>query len=175
MIDVSRDKVPTLATLFMLVDLFAELKINQLQLYTEHTFQYANHPDVWRDASPITPAEIRQLDEYCRARFIELVPNQNSFGHMARWLKHPRYAALAEAPDGFTFRGDCVTKAASRSTRSTRAASSWSRASTTSCCRIFRRPHDQRRLRRDVRPRPGQSRKPNAIGGARSASTSISC
>jgi hypothetical protein len=103
MLDISRDKVPTMATLFMLVDLFAELKINQLQLYTEHTFAYANHPDVWRDASPMTPAEIRELDRYCRARFIELVPNQNSFGHMARWLKHPRYEPLAEKPDGFTF------------------------------------------------------------------------
>jgi hypothetical protein len=103
MLDVSRDKVPTMATLLMLVDLFAELKINQLQLYTEHTFAYAKHPDVWRDLSPMTPEEVRQLDDYCRARFIELVPNQNSFGHMARWLKHSRYADLAEAPDGFTF------------------------------------------------------------------------
>jgi hypothetical protein len=103
MLDISRDKVPTMATLFMLVDRFAELKINQLQLYTEHTFAYQTHPDVWRDASPMTADEIRELDRYCRARFIELVPNQNSFGHMARWLKHPRYADLAEKPDGFTF------------------------------------------------------------------------
>jgi hexosaminidase len=103
MLDVSRDKVPTMATLLALVDLFSELKINQLQLYTEHTFAYENHPDVWRDASPMTAAEIRELDRYCRARFIELVPNQNSFGHMARWLKHPRYVDLAEKPDGFTF------------------------------------------------------------------------
>ena len=103
MLDISRDKVPTMATLFMLVDLFAELKINQLQLYTEHTFAYASHPEVWRDASPMTPAEIQKLDRYCRDRFIELVPNQNSFGHMARWLKHPRYLPLAERPDGFTF------------------------------------------------------------------------
>jgi hypothetical protein len=51
----------------------------------------------------MTPAEIQELDRYCRERFIELVPNQNSFGHMARWLKHPRYEPLAEKPDGFTF------------------------------------------------------------------------
>jgi hypothetical protein len=37
---------------------------------------------------------------YCRDRFIELVPNQNSFGHMERWLKHPRYRELAEVSDG---------------------------------------------------------------------------
>ncbi|MEM7791819.1 MAG: family 20 glycosylhydrolase, partial [Verrucomicrobiota bacterium] len=27
--------------------------------------------------------------------------NQNSFGHMERWLKHKQYKALAESPDGF--------------------------------------------------------------------------
>jgi len=103
MLDISRDRVPTMATLFRLVDLLAEWKINQLQLYTEHTFAYRNHREVWEHASPMTAAEIRELDKYCRARFIELVPNQNSFGHLERWLKHPQYTALAEAPAGFDF------------------------------------------------------------------------
>src|SRR5688572_30407109 len=51
----------------------------------------------------MTAEEIRQLDGYCRERLIELVPNQNSFGHLERWLKHKRYEPLAEKPDGFTF------------------------------------------------------------------------
>ena len=100
MLDVSRDKVPTMATLFALVDRLAGWKINQLQLYTEHTFAYAAHRTVWEHASPITADEIRQLDAYCRERHVELVPNQNSFGHMERWLKHPAYLPLAECPDG---------------------------------------------------------------------------
>jgi hexosaminidase len=103
MLDVSRDKVPTTATLFGLVEQLAELKVNQLQLYTEHTFAYPRHREVWKDASPLTPDDVRYLDIYCRAHHIELVPNQNSFGHMERWLKHPRYVELAEKPDGFTF------------------------------------------------------------------------
>src|SRR5688572_10251828 len=103
MLDVSRDKVPTMATLFGVIDLLAEMKVNQLQLYTEHTFAYTQHREVWKDASPLTAKEVRQLDQYCRARFIELVPNQNSFGHMERWLRHSRYEPLAEKPDGFTF------------------------------------------------------------------------
>ncbi len=96
MIDISRDKVPTMDTLFMLIDMLAGWKINQVQLYTEHTFAYRNHPDVWARASPLTGEEVLALDAYCRERFIDLVPNQNSFGHMHRWLIHPRYAALAE-------------------------------------------------------------------------------
>lgn len=97
MLDISRDKVPTLATLRRLIDLLAGWKINQLQLYTEHTFAYAGHERVWRGASPLTGQQVEALDEYCRRRFIEMVPNQNSFGHMERWLRHEPYARLAEA------------------------------------------------------------------------------
>ncbi len=98
MLDISRDRVPTQASLLELVDTLAALRINQLQLYTEHTFAYAEHERVWRDASPLTPDEVRELDARCAAHGIELVPNQNSFGHMERWLRHPEYRQLAEQP-----------------------------------------------------------------------------
>ena len=101
MLDISRDKVPTMETLCRVVDLLAELKINHLELYTEHTFAYRNHKEVWENASPMTADEVRALGDYCAERFIELVPNQNSFGHLHRWLKHPRYRELAECPDGY--------------------------------------------------------------------------
>ncbi len=100
MLDISRDKVPTMKTLFELVDLLAELKVNEFQLYTEHTFAFRRHPVVWANASPMTGEEIMQLDAYCRARHIDLVPNQNCFGHMRRWLIHDAYRHLAECPDG---------------------------------------------------------------------------
>ncbi len=101
MLDISRDKVPTMATLFELVDRLASWKINQIQLYTEHTFAYLNHPVVWQIASPITAGEVLELDAFCRQRCIELVPNQNSFGHLTRWLIHPEYADLAETRGEF--------------------------------------------------------------------------
>jgi len=111
MLDISRDKVPSLETVYGLVDMLAGWKINQLQLYTEHTFAYRRHPEVWAQASPFTGQDILALDAYCRERHVELVPNQNSFGHMARWLIHPRYTALAEltgtfnTPWGHTMQG----------------------------------------------------------------------
>jgi len=100
MVDISRTKVPTMAELHRIVDLAAAFKINQVQLYMEHTFAYRGHETVWRNASPITGKEIQDLDAYCRARFIELVPNQNSFGHFHQWLKHDDYRKLAECPQG---------------------------------------------------------------------------
>lgn len=100
MLDISRNKVPTLKTLFELIDHLAEWKINELQLYIEHAFAFEGHHEVWKDASPLTPEDIRSLDTYCQDRFIELVPNLNCFGHMTRWLIHDRYRPLAEQPDG---------------------------------------------------------------------------
>lgn len=100
MLDVSRDKVPTLETTIELVDRLASWKINQLQLYMEHTFAYRGHEEVWRDASPWTPEEVRALDRHCARRCVELVPNQNSFGHFHRWLRHDAYRPLAECPAG---------------------------------------------------------------------------
>jgi len=100
MLDISRNKVPTLETFYYLIDLFSEWKINQLQLYIEHVFAYPEHKVVWQKASALTPADIQSLDTYCRERFIELVPNLNCFGHMPRWLIHDRYNPLAEHPNG---------------------------------------------------------------------------
>lgn len=101
MLDVSRDKVPTTDQLKSLIDLLAELKFNHLQLYTEHTFAYTGHEEVWAEASPITPEEAREFDTYAASHGIELSANQNCFGHLSSFLKRPRYQPIAEIePDG---------------------------------------------------------------------------
>ncbi len=105
MLDISRDRVPTLDELFRIVNLLAGWKINHLQLYTEHTFAYNGHEVVWRKASPVTSDEIRRLDRHCRDNGITLAANQNCFGHMQRWLEHDAYAHLAEIHDDWDFNG----------------------------------------------------------------------
>ncbi len=103
MIDISRDRVPTMDQLCDLVDRLALLKANHLQLYTEHTFAYAGHEDVWQGWSPMTPAEVRELDDYASARGVQLVANQNCFGHLAHWLRMPKYQHLAETHGDWMF------------------------------------------------------------------------
>ncbi len=101
MLDISRGKVPTREGLARWVRLLAAFRFNELQLYTEHTFAYRDHPDVWRESSPVTPEDILWLQDLCADHGITLVPNQNSFGHFERWIKHPAYRRFAESPDGF--------------------------------------------------------------------------
>jgi hypothetical protein len=102
MLDVSRCRVPTLATLEALLARLASWKINHVELYLEHTFAYAGHDEVWRDASAYTAEELRALDDFADSVGIELTGQQNCLGHMERWLQHDRYRALAISPDGFT-------------------------------------------------------------------------
>lgn len=101
LLDISRGKVPTLEDLCSYVNLLSSLKYNQLQLYVEgFSFAYPSFTEVWKDATPITGEEIRYLDTYCKERGIELVPNQNSLGHMADWLARDEYKHLAELEPG---------------------------------------------------------------------------
>ncbi|MFV2040057.1 MAG: glycoside hydrolase [Acidimicrobiales bacterium] len=100
MLDVSRDRVPTMATLDWLVRVLGRLRFTELQLYIEHAFAYEGHDRVWRDASPLTAAELRALAATCATNGLELVANMNGFGHMDRWLKHDAYLPMAECPEG---------------------------------------------------------------------------
>ncbi|WP_170835556.1 family 20 glycosylhydrolase [Arthrobacter alpinus] len=100
MLDVSRDRVPTRASLARLVKILDLARINHLEIYTEHTFAYRGHEKVWRDASPLTPQDVRWLDDLCASHGIELVPNQNTFGHWERWLAIEQYLPRAENQSG---------------------------------------------------------------------------
>ena len=101
MVDISRTRVPKQSELLQLIGALGKLRVNQLQLYIEHTFAFRGHEDAWKDASPLSAAEIQELDAACAEVGIELVPNLNTFGHMERWLRHPRYRAMAECPEGW--------------------------------------------------------------------------
>lgn len=100
LLDISHDRVPTMRTLRLIVDILARYRYTQFQLYTEHTFAYEGHESVWEEADPITPTEVAKLQAYCEFQGIELVPNQNCFGHLERWLTLPKYKPLAKCPKG---------------------------------------------------------------------------
>ncbi|NOS68516.1 MAG: family 20 glycosylhydrolase [Verrucomicrobia bacterium] len=101
MLDISRGRVPKLEMLLDLVERLADFKINEFQLYTEHTFAYRNYKSVWQSWGALTAAEIRTLDARCCELGIDLVPNQNSFGHLRYFLEQPRLKKLAEISEPY--------------------------------------------------------------------------
>ncbi len=96
MLDVSRRKVPTLATLKQLAEELSHYKLNVLQFYTEHTFQFTRHPKIGAGCGSLSNQDILELDSFCRARHVELMPNLQSFGHARNTLLIPEYQHLAE-------------------------------------------------------------------------------
>lgn len=103
MLDVSRDRVPRMDEFVRILDLLASLKVNHLQLYTEHTFAYQGHEPVWQGWGALSADEVRRLDALCVERGIELAANQNCFGHLSHWLRMDRYKDLAETHGDWMF------------------------------------------------------------------------
>ena len=101
MLDISRGRVPKLATLLDLAEKLSDFKINELQLYTEHTFAYQKYKSVWQSWGALTAKEIQILAARCRELGIDLVPNQNSFGHLRYFLEDSRLKKLGELSEPY--------------------------------------------------------------------------
>ena len=97
--DCSRGRVPKLSYLKQVADRLCRYKINEWQLYIEHTYLFENLSEAWRDDTPLTAQEILELDDYCAARHIELVPSLSTFGHMYKILSTKTCCDLCELPD----------------------------------------------------------------------------
>lgn len=104
--DMTRGRVAHLSELKKLVDKMSLYKLNQLQLYVEHTYLFEDFSEMWRDETPLTADEIMELDDYCAKRHVELVPSLATFGHMYKLLRTSEYEECCELEDriqGFGF------------------------------------------------------------------------
>lgn len=98
--DISRGPVPTLEYVKRQLRTEAMFKMNMHSLYMEHVLQYASHPLIAPEGGALTPVEIRALVAYARRYHVELVPEQQTFGHMHKALRLEEYNDLAEVPYG---------------------------------------------------------------------------
>ena len=97
--DISRGRIPTLQSLKDMADWLCRARINEWQLYVEHTYLFRHESEAWREDTPLTAQEIMELDAYCQDRCIRLVPSISSFGHMYMLLSTKTHAHLCELPD----------------------------------------------------------------------------
>lgn len=103
MLDVSRGKMPTITYLKQLVSVLSDMRYNILQLYCEDKLALEEHPLLGELTGAYTESEIRELDEYCKAHFVELQPCIQTYSHMHGLLRIPGYSHLAENKDLFSF------------------------------------------------------------------------
>lgn len=95
-LDETRGRVLTLPYLKKVADRLSRYKLNQFQLYVEHTYLFRDLTEMWRDDTPLTAEDILELDVYCRKLHIELVPALASFGHLYTLLSTRSHGELCE-------------------------------------------------------------------------------
>ena len=95
-LDETRGRVLSLPYLKGIADRLSRYKINEFQLYVEHTYLFRDLTEMWRDETPLTAQEILELEAYCRSLHIELVPALASFGHLYKLLSTRSYGDLCE-------------------------------------------------------------------------------
>ena len=99
--DISRNKVPKIETVKKLIDILALLKFNHFELYVEGlSFEYEKYKKYLKEDGYITKLEYKEIEEYANKNGIDLVPNENGFGHMGDWLALDEFKDLAECPGG---------------------------------------------------------------------------
>ena len=96
--DLTRGPSSTLATLRQHVDLGAALKMNLLTYYMEYQFAFKKHPIIGPENGSLTPEDLAALVAYAKPRQIDILGNQQSFGHFTHILRHEKYAPLRETP-----------------------------------------------------------------------------
>lgn len=98
--DISRGPVPTVDYIKRQIRTEAFFKMNMHSFYMEHTFSSESQPLIGPTGGSLTAAEIRELVAYARRYHVELVPEQQTFGHLHKALRLEKYAELAETPYG---------------------------------------------------------------------------
>ena len=115
--DLSRGPVPTLAYQKRQIRVLAAHKMNVYSPYFEHTFAYASHPVFAPPGGAMTPAEARELAAFARRHHVEIIPEQQTFGHLHQVLKWERYTPAGESPRSQAFAaGDSAAIAFARAT-----------------------------------------------------------
>jgi len=98
--DLSRGPLPTLEYQKKQIRTFAAYKLNVYSPYYEHTLEYMSHPLSAPPGGAMTREQVRELVAYARRYHIDVIPEQEAFGHLHHMLKWEIYAELAETPHG---------------------------------------------------------------------------
>ncbi len=90
-LDCSRNAVMKPCELKKLIDILSALGYKELYLYMEDTYELPSEPYFGRFRSKYTEEDLRELDDYCFERGMELIPGIQVLGHMGtayRWWKY---------------------------------------------------------------------------------------
>jgi hypothetical protein len=98
--DLSRGPLPTLEFQKKQLRTLAAYKVNVFSPYFEHTLLYPSNPLFAPPGGAMTHDQVRDLVAYAARYHIDVIPEQEAFGHLHHVLKYEIYSPLAETPHG---------------------------------------------------------------------------
>jgi len=98
--DLSRGPVPTLEFQKKQIRTLAAYKVNVFSPYFEHTLAYDSNPLVAPPGGAMTHSDVRELVSYAANYHVDIIPEQEAFGHLHHMLKYEIYSPLGETPHG---------------------------------------------------------------------------
>jgi hypothetical protein len=100
--DMTRGPSSTLANLKIEAGLGAYLKFNLMTYYMEYQYAFKKYPQIGPTNGSLTPEDLQALVRHCQSLHLDVLGNQQSFGHFGRILEHPEFANLRETADVLT-------------------------------------------------------------------------
>jgi hexosaminidase len=98
--DLSRGPVPTLEFQKHVIRTIAAFKMNAYSPYYEHTLAYDSDPLVGPPGGAMTHEQVKELVAYAKPFHVDIIPEQEAFGHLHHALKYEIYSQVAETPHG---------------------------------------------------------------------------
>jgi len=94
MLDVSRNAVMKISEIENFIDILKGFGYNTLLLYMEDTYTIESHPYFGYMRGRYTQFELKEIDEYCVKKGIEVIPCIQTLGHLGtifNWQEHRKY------------------------------------------------------------------------------------
>ncbi len=98
--DLSRGPMPTLDFQKEQIRTLAAYKVNVFSPYFENTLYYAGNAVPAPPGGAMTHEQVKELVAYAARYHIDVIPEQEAFGHLHHVLKYDLYGDLAETPHG---------------------------------------------------------------------------
>lgn len=99
-VDLSRGPVPKLSYLKRIARTVAEFKLNQLYMYMEDSFRLEGQPLLGVLSDTLSREDWKELIAYAARYHVDIIPAQNSCGHLHKVLRFEQYSGLGERPHG---------------------------------------------------------------------------